>query len=479
MNRNYFYNLLLSVVNILFPIITFPYASHIIGPDGIGKVQHAIFFAESFALIAALGIPLYGISAIAKSNSDAKRSKTFSELILIHGITGLIFSVVYFLIITTVPFFKPHLPLYTTAGLIVLLGFTSVDWFYSGLAKFKLIALRSVFIKLISVVLLFVFVKSSLDFLNYLCILIFSLVGNNIISLILIRKHTRLRLKGIKIKKHLRPVLFVLGSNIAINMYAIWDTLLLGFLTNDKTVGLYFAAVKLVKFSIPFIISLGVSIIPSLTLNMHNKNKAEVDRLLAESFQFIIFLAIPIAIGTFSLAREFILVLSGNEFLAAIPTMQVVAILPLFIGLGHFFSLQILVPSGLNKQMFYATFAGVVSSLILNFSLIPFFGSVGSATANIVSEFVVTGLFYYYVNKHFEIHIDWYLLLKAAISCILFIPIVYLTRYYFQSPVLVLFLSGISCALIYLLFQRLFFKNQFLIKISDQLFLKFQNFAAK
>ena len=71
MNRNYFYNLLLSVVNILFPIITFPYASHIIGPDGIGKVQHAIFFAESFALIAALGIPLYGISAIAKSNSDA------------------------------------------------------------------------------------------------------------------------------------------------------------------------------------------------------------------------------------------------------------------------------------------------------------------------------------------------------------------------------------------------------------------------
>jgi len=479
MNRNYFYNLLLSVVNILFPIITFPYASHIIGPDGIGKVQHAIFFAESFALFAALGIPLYGISAIAKSDSNTKRSKTFSELILIHGITGFIFSLVYFILIYTVPFFQAHLSLYSTAGLIILLGFTSVDWFYSGLAKFKLIALRSVFIKIISVVLLFIFVKSPSDFLNYLCILIFSLVGNNIISLILIKKHTRLRIKGIKIKRHLRPVLFVLGSNIAINMYAIWDTLLLGFLTNDKTVGLYFAAVKLVKFSIPFIISLGASIIPSLTLNIHNKNKGEVDRLLAESFQFIIFLAIPIAMGTFALAREFILVLSGNDFLSAVSTMQVVAILPLFIGLGHFFSLQILVPSGLNRQMFYATFAGVVCSLILNFTLIPFYGSIGSATANIVSEFVVTGLFYYYVNKNFDIQINWALVIKAFVSCMLFIPIVYLVRYFFQSPIAILVLSGSICASVYLLFQRIIFKNQFLIKVSNQLILKFKNFAVR
>ena len=103
MNRNYFYNLLLSIVNILFPIITFPYASRIIGPDGIGRVQHAVYFAESFALFAALGIPLYGISAIARSDSKAKLSKVFSELILIHTVTGFIFSAAYFAVIFSVP----------------------------------------------------------------------------------------------------------------------------------------------------------------------------------------------------------------------------------------------------------------------------------------------------------------------------------------------------------------------------------------
>lgn len=479
MNRNYFYNLLLSIVNILFPIITFPYASHIIGPDGIGKVQHAIFFAESFALFAALGIPLYGISAIARSNSKAKLSKVFSELILIHTVTGFIFSAVYFTIIFFVPFFQGHLSLYGTAGLIILLGFTSVDWFYSGLSQFKLIALRSVLIKLISVVLLFAFVKTADDFLNYLCVLIFSLVGNNAISLLLIKKHTRFRLKGIKIKKHLKPVLFVLGSNIAINMYAIWDTLLLGFLTNDRTVGLYFAAVKLVKFSIPFIISLGSSIVPSLTLNLHQNNKAEVTRLLDESFHFVIFLAVPITIGSFLLAPEFIQVLSGSQFADATSTMQIVAILPLLIGLGHFFSLQILVPAGLNKQMFYATLAGVFCSVLLNLSLVPFYGATGAGIANIVAEFVVTGLFYYYVNKHFPITIEWFLVFKALSCSFLFIPIVFLLRGVIDNPFIVLFASGFSCVLTYGFLQWLLYKDKLLLRIVKPVILKVQQLITR
>ena len=474
MNRNYFYNLLLSVVNILFPIITFPYASHIIGPDGIGKVQHAVFFAESFALFAALGIPLYGISAIARSDSKSKLSKVFSELILIHSITGLIFSAIYFAIIFSVPFFQGHLSLYATAGLIILLGFTSVDWFYSGLAQFKLIALRSVFIKLVSVILLFVFVKTADDFLNYLCVLIFSLIGNNVISLVLIKKHTRLRIKGIKIRKHLKPVLFVLGSNIAINMYAIWDTLLLGFLTNDKTVGLYFAAVKLVKFSIPFIISLGASLVPSLTLNLHQNNKDEVQKILTQSFHFVIFLSVPIVIGSFLLAPEFIRVLSGSQFAEATGTMQIVAVLPLLIGLGHFFSLQILVPAGLNKQMFYATLAGVICSVVLNLSLVPFYGATGAGIANITAEFLVTAGFYYYVNKHFSIRINWFLAVKAISCAILFIPIVFLIRTLTSNSFLVLFTSGISAIIVYGLLQWLVYKDELLFRIAKPVIGKVQ-----
>ncbi|HCN82743.1 MAG TPA: flippase, partial [Sphingobacteriaceae bacterium] len=176
MSRNYFYNVLISLTNILFPIITFPYASHVLGPVGIGKVQFVISFAQYFALFAALGIPLYGITETARSkgNKDGL-SKVFSELVFLHTLVGIAFSVIYFSIILLHPFFKPDIHLYIASGLIILLGFTSVDWFYSGIERYRLIAFRSVFIKTIAVIFLFVFVKSAGDYFNYLLILLFSL----------------------------------------------------------------------------------------------------------------------------------------------------------------------------------------------------------------------------------------------------------------------------------------------------------------
>ncbi|RZL14830.1 MAG: hypothetical protein EOO89_15530, partial [Pedobacter sp.] len=236
MGRNYIYNLSISLVNILFPIITFRYAAHILGPEGIGKVQFAITFAEYFALIAALGIPLYGITATARSNQSASQlSKIFSELISLHAITGLLFSVIYFIVIYTVPFFEVNRSLYSVAGLIILLGFTSIDWFYFGIEKFKLLAFRSLLVKIAAVALLFIMVRSEEDFLNYLWILLLTILGNNLISMLLIRRHVKLSFRGLGIKKHLQPVIFILGSNIAINLYALWDTLILGFLTNSKS----------------------------------------------------------------------------------------------------------------------------------------------------------------------------------------------------------------------------------------------------
>jgi O-antigen/teichoic acid export membrane protein len=81
MKKNYLYNLILSVSNLLFPILSFPYASRILGPIGIGKVQLSVTLAQYFGLIAALGIPIYGIQEIAKHRHNKEQlSKVFSEL---------------------------------------------------------------------------------------------------------------------------------------------------------------------------------------------------------------------------------------------------------------------------------------------------------------------------------------------------------------------------------------------------------------
>jgi len=172
MKKNYLYNLLQSLVNILFPIISFPYASRVLGPVGIGKVQFAFSFAQYFALFAALGIPIYGIIEIAKVKGDAKKlSAIFSELTIIYFITSLLFSALYFLVVLIFPYFTPERNFYFSAALIILFGFSAIDWVYSGLEEFKGIALRSIVIKVVSLLSLFLFVKDAGDYKNYLLII--------------------------------------------------------------------------------------------------------------------------------------------------------------------------------------------------------------------------------------------------------------------------------------------------------------------
>src|ERR1700730_1053490 len=179
MKKNYLFNLLLSVANILFPIISFPYVSKILGPTGVGKVQFITTFASYFALVAALGIPIYGVREIAKyKSSPEKLSKIFSELVIINFITSLFLSVIYIAIILFLPYFNGDKNLYLWAITLVILGFSSIDWFYAGMEEFKTVAVRSVLVRMISLVLMFLLIRKETDYYMYLMILIFIILAN-------------------------------------------------------------------------------------------------------------------------------------------------------------------------------------------------------------------------------------------------------------------------------------------------------------
>ena len=131
MKKNFLYTVLLSVVNILFPVLSFPYASHILGPVGIGKVQLAISFAQYFALFAALGIPIYGIKETARHKDDPEKlSLVFTELTTIFFIASMVIFMAYLLIIFWFPFFEANRSLYVLSGILVLMSFSYTDWFF-------------------------------------------------------------------------------------------------------------------------------------------------------------------------------------------------------------------------------------------------------------------------------------------------------------------------------------------------------------
>lgn len=468
MAKNYFYNLLLTLANLLFPIFSFPYVSRVLGPEGIGHVQFVFSFALYFGLVASLGIPVYGMKEIARYKDDKEgRSQVFSELIIIYLLSTICLFLVYLGVIFFFPYFSANRGMYLAASLLVLLGFSYIDWLYTGMEEFKSIALRSVLFKAIGLALLYVFIKGRDDYQHYLYIMIFSFLGNNILSLFLINGRVKFVFSNLQLKRHMVPLFFILGTSLASSMYTDMDTVLLGFLSNNKTVGLYTAAVKLSKIAIPFVTSMGIILIPKVAKYFAEKNMEEVQKMLNQTFRFVVFFAVPIAFGLALLAPEFIALFSGKEFLPATNSMRILSLLPLIVGLGHFFLYLGLIPSGKHREMFLCVLGGVAASLLLNILLIPYFHDVGSSIANICSEIVVTILYVHFIRKDYVFFYDWPLMAKAAISAMAFIPLVWLTRELSLPLAYTLIISISGCGIIYIGIQWLLFRNHFVVEIFN------------
>lgn len=469
---NYLFNLLLTLVSLIFPILSFPYAAKILGPIGIGKIQFIISFAQYFALFAALGIPIYGIREIAKIHHDKEMlNKTFSELFVIYFLTSIFIGFLYFILIITVPKFCLDFRFYLYALSIILLGFSSFDWFYSGLEEFKIIALRSVVIKLLSLFFLFFFVKSPNDLFAYFLVSIFSIIGNNLISGLLIWNKVELSFSNLNFRRHINPLFYIFGATLASSIYTLLDVILLGFLADEKAVGYYTAGIKLSKFSIPFVTSLGTILIPQISQSLKIKDLERFYSLLDRSFNFIVLLGVPISFGLFLLSKESLQIFSGEKFLPGVMVMQILSFLPFVIGLGYFFGVQILIPAGLEKELLISVSIGMVLSVCLNFLLIPFLREKGAAWANLISEIAVTTSYIFFVKKSFIFNIKdkSQKIFNAFISCLVFYPITIISKWFIPEIFVEIMVISFFCATFYFTSQAFIFKEVLSLEIIKNL----------
>ncbi len=460
LKKNFLHNIVFILSNILFPIISFSYTARILGPEGIGKVQFIITFAQYFVMVAALGIPVYGIREVAKARGDQNRlNKLFSELLCINVITSLVLLIVYIFIISFAAWFHQDLSFYVFGGILVFFGFSTLDWLYVGLEKFSFLSFRSISIKVLALIALFLFVRRPEDLIVFFLISVFSMLGNNIWNLINLNGLVTIRFRQLALKKHLPVLLILFSTSIAISIYTLIDTLLLGFLADNQAVGYYTAAIKITKIGIPLVASLGTVLIPQISQSFDAGNQMLTQSLTDKSFSFICLLGIPISFGLFIYAPEIMRVFSGNQFMDAIPTMQIAAPLVFLIGLGSIFGTQLLIPSGNEKGYLYATIFGLVISLVLNLALISAFRDKGTAVATVVSELAVSAVSFYFVNRKMKLKFDWTLCLKALGACLIFIPIALLVRCFEISEFLRLSFALVLCAGLYFGVQVFVFKE--------------------
>ena len=460
MRKNIVYNILLSFTNILFPLISFPYAARVLGPVGIGEVQFVMSFAQYFSIFAAIGIPIYGVRAIAKIRDDAsKLSSTFLSLSTLFFIASAVVSCLYFLIVLFHPYFSNNQHYYIIAGILVFLSFSYTDWYYSGIEAFHKITIRSIVVKSISLALLYTFVKNSTDIYNYLWISIFSILGNQVYNFLDIYLQLAIKRPVLSFSEHIKPLLLIFGATIASSIYTLWDTIILYFLTSPEVVGYYTVSTKLTKLIIPVITAIGGALIPSITYYYNNQQIEKAKSFLRSSLDATIFITIPVAVGLMTLAPELIDTFAGNEFAPSVLTMQIMSVLPIVIGFGHLLSFQWLIPFGKNKAVFIAMIIGLAVSMVSNLVLIPLYLDKGAAISAVITECVVCVAYYYYLRSESSISINKRLFTQTIFSSLLFIPIILLVRLTTDNNIVICILSIFTCVTCYSLLQFFVFKN--------------------
>ena len=66
-------NLFKTALSIIFPLITYPYISRILGVENLGKINYTASIVGYFSLVAALGISTYAIREGGRIISDSKK----------------------------------------------------------------------------------------------------------------------------------------------------------------------------------------------------------------------------------------------------------------------------------------------------------------------------------------------------------------------------------------------------------------------
>lgn len=383
-------NIVYTISNIIFPMITFPYVSRILLADGMGKVSFFTAVANYAVMIAALGISTYGIRATANARkNNYELSKVTLELLLINFIATVIVIVT---IIISIPFIQKFqddkLLLLINCCLIFCSSF-SLNWFYSGLEQYSYITKRSIIFKIISLVLVFLFVHTKADYNKYAAITVFSTSISYLINLLYARNFLSFkRIKKIELKKHFKPMLMLFASILAVNIYTNLDTVMLGFISGDREVGLYTMAVKIKWLLLSMVNAISAVLLPRLSYYLSENRIEDFHKILKKSFSVILMISIPLTIFFIFEARDSVVVLGGEDYIGATLCMQIIMPVLLISGFSNITGNQILIPMGKDSCFMKAVVMGAIVDLILNIFLMPKFASVGAAIATLFAECV-------------------------------------------------------------------------------------------
>ncbi len=459
--KNFIYNFIYQILIILIPLIVAPYLSRVIGAEGVGIYSYTHSIVYYFMLFTLLGVNNYGNRSIAKVRDNKETlAKTFWSIYFFQFITGFFMLIVYLIYLClfdisfkTIAFIQ---------SLFIISSILDINWLYFGLEEIKLTITRNTFVKLGSLFLIFLLVKSEKDVWIYTLIMSGMIVLSQILIWSFVKKKVGFFKVGFKdIILHIKPNLILFIPVIAVSLYKIMDKIMLGILSNISEVGFYENAEKIINIPVTLIAALGTVMLPRIS-NLVSKNENEkINQYIHKSIKFIMFLSCAMCFGLMAIGYNFAPLFFGNEFQKTGILIILLAPTLLFLSFANVLRTQYLIPTEMDKIYIISVSLGALVNLILNLIFIPKYASIGACFGTIAAEFMV--MFYQTMAVRRKLAIKSYLkdIFPFFIKALVMFVIVYPLNYLDMSSFLRLLLQTTLGGILYLLFNFSYIRKLF------------------
>ncbi|MCR4661425.1 MAG: flippase [Clostridia bacterium] len=466
---NIIFNILKTLSSILFPLITFAYASRILAPTNIGIINFSISYVNYFSLIAALGISTYAIRECAKVREDKnKLSLVASELFSVNFYMTIIAYV--FLALSLIIF--RQLDEYRNIILIncSIILFTTIgaDWLNSAEEDFKYISLRTLFFQTLTAIAVFIFIKRPEHFYIYVIITTSSNILTNVFNFFYRRKYCSIRVlppSKLNLKKHGKPILFMFVMLLSQTIFSNADITMLGLMHSNAEVGYYSTALKIEVLVSQFISSIVFVVLPKLSILFNENNYEKINKTLSKILTLFLLLGIPCFIGIQILSEEIIMLVGGSEFAGSVMPLRILAFSFLFslVG-GSFLGNIVFLSSGReNKYMIICCIATAVN-VAANAIFIPKYGAVAAASSTAACSFLMMVLLILMCDKKVKVKLNIKSIISIIVASSFLVGSTITFKYLLKDNYIIVICLAIPTGIILYFLVLFFCKNELMLE---------------
>lgn len=464
LKKNIIYSSILTISGYLFPLLTFPYVTRVLGVNNIGICNFVDSIVHYFIIFSMMGVTTVGIREVAKTKSNQEElSKTYSSLIVLNLLFTFTAIGMLFLCTLFVSKLQCYSELFYIGAAKILANSLLIEWLYKGLENFRYITVRTVVVRSIYVLSVFLFVKEADDYDIYFFLTTMMFVVNAVVNVAYSRNFVDFSLRNISFSPYIKPYIVLGVYMILTNLYTTFNVMYLGFATDETQVGYYTTATKLYAIIMSFFSAFTGVMMPRMSSLLSEGKFEDFRRLTTKSVEALMAFAMPMILISEICAPQIITFIAGTGYEGSIMPMRIVMPLMLIIGYEQIIILQMLTPMKKDSAIFANSIIGASVGVLFNILLVSQFGSTGTAIVWVVSEISVLISAQFFVTKYIGYKMPILAFIKRLFLAIPIIGVCWLVNQSISGTLSSLFIVAAFASVSWLLVEALILKNRIII----------------